>query len=108
MPFTAKITSDGTLPTSQAAIYTVPAATTCYLRRVSFFNANAAAQTVNVWVRKAAGTARQWRRYVLEQYESVDLLDEGDTLLLGAGDTLEASTTTASAVEYLTMGVEQT
>ena len=107
MPFTGKVLGEGQLPTTKGTLYTVPVAAVTYVKRISFFNDNAAAQTIIVYVKPGA-TSRKWRRYVLEQNEAVDLLDHGDALILEAGDTIEAQTTTATAVDYLLMGVEET
>lgn len=106
--FTAKSIADGQVATSQGAIYTVPAATTAYVKQVTFYNTNAATQTLDVWLRRGAGTSRQIRRFTLAQNESIDLLDSGETLELATTDTIRAATTTATAVDYVVMGVEET
>ena len=108
MPFEAKPLADGQLATSPTAIYTVPGGALCaYVKRIALYNTNAAEQTVLVSV-NMTGTSRRWRRYVLAQNESVDLLDHGDVLHLGPADTLIASTTTAAAVDFFVTGIEET
>lgn len=107
MPFVAKTLADGQLPTSQTVLYTVPISATCYVKRFSVFNSNAAEQTVEVWINPSGSAARRWRRYVLAQNESADMLDDSDALLLPAGAKVEARTTTGSAVDYFIMGVEE-
>jgi hypothetical protein len=104
--FTAKPLGDGQLPTTKGTLYTVPASTTAYVKRVAFFNTNATEQTILVYL-NLSGVSRLWRRYVLAQNESADLLEHGDALLLAAGDLLEAQTTTGSAVDYIVMGIEE-
>jgi hypothetical protein len=106
--FTAKSIADGQVANSQTAIYTVPASRTGYVKQVTFFNTNAAAQTLIVWIKRSGGTSRKIRQFTLAQNESVDFLDDGDTLELSTGDAIEASTTTATAVDYVVMGVEET
>ena len=104
--FTVKSIADGQVGTSQAAIYTVPLSTVAVVTQVAFYNTNAAQQTLRVWIKRAGGTARSLRQFVLAQAESLDLLDDGDTLELSAGDAIEASTTTGSAVDFIILGNE--
>lgn len=105
--FTGKVLADGQLATTKTQLYTAPADTVAYVKRMSIFNTNAAQQTIVVYI-NASGTSRKWRRYVLEQNESADLLDAGDSLILEAADKIEAETTTATAVDFFIMGVEET
>lgn len=106
MAFTGKVLGEGQLPNTKTAIYTVPASTVAYIKRFSLFNDNAADQTVIIYVKPGA-TSRKWRRYVLAQNESAEVLEAGDSLILEAGDQIEAETTTASAVDYVISGVEE-
>jgi len=108
MPFIAKSFADGQLPTTQTVLYTVPVSTTSYVKRFSIFTSNAAEQTVEVWINPTGAAARRWRRYVLAQNESADMLDDSDALLIPSGGKIEARTTTGSAVDYFIMGVEET
>lgn len=108
MPFVSASLADGQLPTSAGDLYTAPADTTVYIKRLSFFNDNASEQTIILWVQRAGGTARKWRRYVLAQNESAEVLEASDTIHLSAGDKLRAQTTTAGAVDYIITGVRET
>lgn len=105
--FAGKVLADGQLATAKTQLYTAGAGVTAFVKRMSIFNTNAAQQTILVYI-NASGTSRKWRRYVLEQNESADLLDAGDALILEAGDKIEAETTTSTAVDYFIMGVEET
>jgi hypothetical protein len=107
MPFFAAPLADGQLPNAQAAIYTVPGGVTAYVKQVLFFNTNAATQTIDVWI-DTSGTPRQWRRFELAQNQSASLLSEGESLQLVAGCSIQAVTTTASAVDYTITGVIET
>ena len=97
--------ADGQVATTTGTLYTVPGATTAVLRSVTFFNTNATDQTINVYVTRSGGTRRQLRRFTpVVQYGSVDLLVDGEVLILSTGDVLEADTTTTTAVDYLITG----
>ena len=100
--------ADGQVAAAEAPIYTVPASTVAYVKQVAFYNTNALSQTLDLWIKKSGGTARKLRRFVMDQHESLDLLDSGETLELSAGDAVEAATTTAGAVDFVVMGVEET
>lgn len=105
--FAAKVLSDGFLAIAQAAIYTVPASTVAYVKQLYLFNVNAATQTVILYL-NTSGTARRWKTLTLALNESADIFEDGESTTLQVGDTIEAVTTTASAVAYTTTGVEET
>jgi hypothetical protein len=107
MPFSARVLADGQLPDAQAAIYTVPFGAAAYVKQLLLFNTNAAAQTIDVWL-NTSGTPRQWHRLVLQENEAAPLLEHGESLQLESGDTVEAVTTTAGAVDFTITGVEET
>lgn len=105
--FTGKVLSDGFVANAQAAIYTVPASTVAYVKQLYLANINAATQSVILYL-NTSGTARQWKVLTLAQNEAADIFEDGESVQLQAGDTVEAVTTTASAVAYTTTGVEET
>jgi len=105
--FTLKILYEGQLPTTKTALYTVPANSAVYVKQITVYNTNAASQTIKFYLKPGA-TSRTWRRYVLAVDESAELLDQNQVLLLEEGDVIEAETTTASAVDCLIMGIEET
>jgi hypothetical protein len=49
-----------------------------------------------------------WRRFELQTLEAADVLDDGQTMLLEAGDLLLAETTSANSVDFTVSGVEET
>ena len=105
MTRTPKILADGQLPSSKGTLYTVPAATSVYLSKITIFNTNIVTQIVKLYI-NPSGTSRQLV-YVkeLEQYETI-IYNGG--VILETGDLIEGETTTASAVDYLIMGVIET
>ena len=107
MPFVAGSLADGQLPSSAGDLYTAPADTVVYVKRISFFNTNSVEQTIIIWVQRSGGTARKWRQYVLAQNESADLLEGGDALHLSEGDKIRAQSTTNNVVDYFITGVSE-
>lgn len=105
--FTGAVLADGQVASSKGTLYTVPGATVAYVRSASFHNTNAATQTLIVYV-NASGTSRVIGYFTLQQHETAYLVTGGDAIVLAAGDLLEAVTTTATAVDYLITGVEET
>lgn len=106
MAFVAAVLGDGQLPNSKTALFTSPGATTTYVKKLSLFNDNAAQQLVIIYL-NVSGTSRKWRRYILNQNESAEVLENGESVILEDGDSIEAVTTTASAVDYVLTGVEE-
>ena len=105
--FTPTVVYEGQLPTTKTTIYVVPEDVTAYIKQISIYNTNAAAQTIKFYVKPGA-TSRTWRRYVLNLDESAELLDQNQVLLLDSGDEIEAETTTASAVDcFITAVLEE-
>jgi len=106
MPFTPKPVADGQLAASQTTIYTVPGSTKAYGHSLVCNNVGSTSETVQVWV-NVSGTARRIARAILEAGET--LIVEGHEMpLLEAGDTVLASTTTATTVDYVLSVVEET
>lgn len=108
MAFAAGTLADGQIASSLGTLYTVPGATTAYIKTITIFNTNAATQTVIVQIKRSGGTTRKYRQFELAQNESADVLSPGTSLQLSTGDIIEAVTTTASAVDYTITGVLET
>lgn len=107
MTDTAKSLADGQVASSKATIYTVPAATSTFISGFSFSNTNAATQTLIVYRKRSGSTSREWFRVSLLINESSHA-KEGDRCTLATGDLIEATTTTATAVDYVITGIERT
>ncbi len=106
MAFTPKALSDGELPTSIGTIFAATAIIGTYIKQITFFNNNASNQVILVSVNRT-GVTRNWRRFELQTLEAADVLDEGQTMLLEAGDLLLAETTNANSVDFTVSGVEE-
>jgi hypothetical protein len=97
--FTAASLGTGLIPDTVGAIYTATGPTV--IRAFNLFNTNAAAQTINLYITEFAGTRRQlYRSAATAQYARIPFLGSGECLILSTGDTIDADTTTASAVAY--------
>ena len=74
------------------------------IEKVTFFNENAAEQTAILFVKERFGSSRKMRQFKLLQNEGGEYLEPGDNLPLEIGDSLEAETTTANAVNFVVFG----
>lgn len=107
MAFTAKPLADGQLAAAPAVLYTVPGATTAYLKQFTVFNNDTVDRLVKVAL-NVTGTPRQWRQVLLlADGGQADLLDDDETVELSAGDTVEGFAAAASVVDYTISGVEE-
>ena len=110
--FDADVLASGQISNAEAAIYTAPSGGTdkgAYVKRVTIYNTSATPQTVRFWVKPSGGTARRIApRYVLEQDEGAELVGNGQSIILGPGDALEAASTTTNVVDFVVHGVTET
>lgn len=105
--FTPKALADGQLPNSSSAIFTASADVATYVKSFTVFNAGASQNQVVIRVNRT-GTDRIWKRFILEAFESADLLGGGESLILEDGDIIKGFATNASQVDYLISGIEET
>ena len=105
--FTGKVLAEGQVASSKGTLYTVPVSTVAYIRSASFHNTNAATQTLIVYA-KPGSTSRIIGYFTLAQHETAYLVTGGESLVLEAGDLIEAVTTTATAVDFVLTGLEET
>ena len=99
MSFTGGTLTDGSVAITTQNIYTAPSVALC--KWITFYNKNATQQTLNVYIFRVGSVERQIYRFVLDQYDTVTI---NETITLSTGDRLRASTTTASAVDYVISG----
>lgn len=103
MAFTGKVLASGQVADSLGTLYTVPGSTVAYVKKMTFVNTNAAAQTLLVYLRADGSNDRLIGRAVLAQDERYEI----ENTLAEAADLIRAVTTTASAVDYTIQGVEE-
>ena len=106
MAFTGASLNDGQVATSWAAIYTSTGVKTI-LRSVDCVNTNAVTQTLEFAITRSGSTRRILARVSLAQYEKVELLTDGEVVVLSASDTLDAQTTTTTAVDFTITGATE-
>jgi hypothetical protein len=102
MPFTVQ-TVDGQLAASKGTLYTVPASTQAFVKGVTYYNAGATLETVNLWV-KPGSTSRLVASVQLaagERMEATEFALEEDALI-------EGSSSNATTVNYFISLVEET
>jgi len=73
--------------------------------KITFFNENVVEQTAILFVKERFGSSRKIRQFKLLQNDGGEYLEPGDNLAMEIGDSLEAETTTASAVNFIVFGL---
>jgi len=102
------ILTDGQVATVKATIFEVgqtsilPGDVT--IQKITLFNASAVEQTAILYIKERFGTSRKLRQFKLLENEGGEYLEPGETLPLQNGDSLEAETTTAAAVNFVVFG----
>src|SRR6185295_5152295 len=98
--YTAKILAEGQLPSSKGTLYTCPALTKGYIKYWSVINTSGT-ETVILYVKKSGSSSRRICKGTLNVDEMIRVLDDGETIELSAGDSLEGETTSATTVDYV-------
>ena len=103
------ILANGQIATTKSTIFKVEGADVlniekASIEKVTFFNEDAAEQTASLFCKERFGVSRKIRQFKLLQNEGGEYLEPGDDLPLEIGDSLEAETTTASAVNFIVFG----
>lgn len=110
MTFTAKVLAEGTITSSSTVtIYTVPAATTAYIRTLSMSNVGTGACVITISIRPGS-TDRVIRNIALNTGESAETIDF-NAWCLSAGTQVKIVFDNASgtaALDYISTGVEET
>jgi len=106
MAITPKQLADGQLANSIGDLYTVPASTTGYVKKIILVNTGAGNNTVNLYVTPSGGTARKIisEDTVLATGESLEQTD----LVLDTGDKIQGDATNATEVDFTIYGAEET
>lgn len=103
----------GTLTTSAGTtLYTVAAATYANVTSIRITNVGASARTVNIYVKKAGGTARRYSEKDTSLAaggsvgSAVQVLDDPQELRLGPGDIISGDASANTDCEITITGVE--
>lgn len=105
MSLNIKSLADGQLASSKGTIYTAPTAKQAVIKRITLVNTHTSAETVNLYFKASGGTSRR----IIPKDTSLaasNMLVMDDEITLEAADILEGDTTTASKVDYVITGVE--
>ncbi len=100
-----KSLADGQLAASKGTIYTTPASTQTIIRNITLVNRHSSALVVNLYFKASGGTSR----YISPKDYSLGigaLLVMEDEITLEAADIIEGSGGTASLVDYVISGIE--
>lgn len=100
------------LGTSDAAIYTVPAATSVKIAQGTYCNVTASAVTVYLSIVKTGGTVGDGTHRVINAFslagnDTLSLRDYVNGAMLGPGDIVAGYAGTASAVDFVLTGTVQ-
>lgn len=106
MTTTIKSLADGQLPSAKGTLYTAQTAREAIVHSIVLVNTNSSAETINIYFKASGGTSRRItpKDYSLAASAMMEVLDRIKTL--EAGDILEGDTTTASKVDFVISGVE--
>ena len=102
--FAATVLGEGQLPSAKGTLYTVPGGTVTYVRAIRVHNPSGGTETITLYLKPGA-TSRVLTQAVLGSKETL-VID--DPITLQAGDLIEGVTTTATTVDYVITGGEET
>lgn len=106
MAFVGKSLATGQVATTWGAIYTSTGVRTV-VKEADFLNINAATQLLEVRFVESGGSGREMGRAKLEVDEKYALVSEGEVISMAAGDSIEAQTTTTTAVDFTLTGATE-
>ncbi len=106
MAISVKVLGQGQLANAKATLYTVPGATSAYVKFLSVCNVSALNQDIEILV-NTAGTSRRIAFISLAPDQSARVIDKDEALTLEAGDLIEGFSTNATSVDYVITGAEE-
>jgi hypothetical protein len=112
MPLFAQPIADGQLPGTKGTLYEVPVGQRMHATFFRVSNTSGSnAYTFNIYVKRAGGGTS--RRIIgadkpMAASEEYDVLEDGRTFRLSAGDVIEGDASTADVLDYLILGAIET
>lgn len=99
-----KSLADGQLGTTKATLYTTPEATQTIVDHIKLTNTSSSMTKCNLYFKASGGTSRRIIPYdmELEAYASF----KSDKEMLEAADIIEGDADTASVIDYVLKGIE--
>lgn len=102
MVFTGITFAEGSVPAVAGTLWTVPAATTDYVKSIIFSNMSGSSVNVTLWKRSNSND-RQILQMILDAGETLAV----ENLLLAAGDSLKAVASVGTSIDYIAQGVRE-
>lgn len=105
--FTIKNLANGQLALAEADVYLVPASTQAIIKTITLVNTDTVARTMNLYIKKAAGTSRR----IIPKDTSLPagyLLEMDQEYTLGAADAIRGDASAATVIDFSVSGVEET
>ncbi len=105
MTIAIKSLSDGQLANSKGTIYTAPTTTQAIVKNIKLVNTNTTSENCNLYFKASGGTSR---RIIVQDVPiaAKGMLIMNTEITLEAADILEGDAQTASKVDYVVSGVE--
>ncbi len=105
MAYVSSQLANGQLANTKGTLYTVPALTVTIVKSITVVNTDSSARTINLYIKKAAGTSRR----ICPKDLSLGIgacytIDDDKTL--GAGDLIEGDCSAATVADYVISGAE--
>jgi hypothetical protein len=97
---------NGQLSTVQSTLFVSPLGISTYFKTFSLISESSAIEHVQVWMQPSGGNIVLWRQFTLRPGEACDVLEDGESLTLAAGDALLAATS-YGPVDYTLAGVQE-
>src|SRR4051794_16733879 len=107
MPLFAQPIADGQLPAAKTTLYTVQAGQRMHATFFRVANSDDAnAYTFNIYIKPSGGTSRRivGKNKPLAASEEYDVLEDGRTFRLTAGDVIEGDASTAGVLDWIILG----
>lgn len=112
--FTGQSIADGNLPSTLQSLYTVPASTVVYIRTFNCYDTNVNATNLapdgtDIFVVPAAsGISRHLVHQDMIYQQALEVVSDGESMVLGAGDAVHGISATTGVVQYYLSGVVET
>lgn len=105
--FTTLVLGQGQLASTIGDIYTSPALTTTVVKTITVVNTDSVTRTVNLYILKAAGSARKITPMNMPLLTGESLVFDS-VFTLAAGDKIQGDASAATCCDFIISGVQET